>query len=78
MGLFGNKGSVTYTVADMNCGHCEAKVTKAVEGLPNVKKVQATSADKTLVITYSGDAAPDLATVNGVLEPAGYTASAAQ
>lgn len=76
MGLFGNKASVTFHVADMNCGHCEAKITTAVEKLPNVKKVKATSSNKKLVIEYSGDAAPDLAAVNAVLEPAGYSATA--
>jgi Cu+-exporting ATPase len=75
MGLFGSKATVRYHVADMNCGHCEAKVTAALSELPAVKKVKATAKDKTVVIEYSGDAAPDLATVNAVLEPAGYPAT---
>jgi Cu+-exporting ATPase len=77
MGLFGTKKSVEYRVPDMNCGHCEAKVTAALEGVSGVKKVKATSSDKRLVIEYSGEIAPDLVTVNGVLEPAGYPAQEA-
>lgn len=76
MGLFGKSGSAEFTVPDMNCGHCEAKVTTAIETLPNIKKVKATSSDKKLVIEFKGDEGPDLATVNGVLEPAGYRAEA--
>lgn len=72
MGLFGSRKTVEFTVPDMNCGHCEAKVTAAVKTLDGVVGVTATSADKKLVIQYKGDAAPDFATVNGVLEPAGY------
>jgi P-type Cu+ transporter len=77
MGLFGSKKSVEYRVPDMNCGHCEAKVTAALAGVSGVKKVVATSGDKRLVIEYSGETAPNLATVNGVLEPAGYPAQEA-
>ena len=77
MGLFGNKKSVEYRVPDMSCGHCEAKVTAALQGVTGVKKVKATAKDKRVVIEYAGDAAPDLATVNGVLEPAGYPAQEA-
>ncbi|MFW6228461.1 MAG: heavy-metal-associated domain-containing protein, partial [Alkalispirochaeta sp.] len=75
MGLFGSNGKVSYHIADMNCGHCEAKVTAALSELPAVKKVKATAKDKTVVIEYTGDTAPDLATVNSVLEPAGYPAT---
>lgn len=76
MGLF-TKKTVEYRVPDMNCGHCEAKVTAALQTVDGVSKVKATSKDKRLVIQYSGDAAPDLATVNAVLEPAGYPAEQA-
>jgi Cu+-exporting ATPase len=72
MGLFGSSNKVEYTVPDMNCGHCEAKVTAALQGVDGIKKVKATSKDKRVVIEYTGDSAPDLETVNGVLEPAGY------
>jgi cation transport ATPase len=75
MGIFGSKQQVSYHIADMNCGHCEAKVTAALQELSGVKKVKATADDKTVRIEYTGDAAPDLATVNGVLEPAGYPAT---
>jgi len=75
MGLFGSNANVSYHIAEMNCGHCEAKVTAALSELPAVKKVKATAKNKTVVIEYTGDTAPDLATVNSVLEPAGYPAT---
>ncbi len=75
MGLFGSKNTVTYKVADMSCGHCEAKVTAALQDLPSVQKVKASSKTKEVVIQYGGDTAPDLTTVNTVLEPAGYPAT---
>lgn len=75
MGLFSSNKAVTFTVAEMNCGHCEARITKLVETLPNVKKVKATSANKQLTIEYVGDAAPDLTTVNAALEGSGYVAA---
>ena len=74
MGLFGNDRKIEYRVPDMNCGHCETKIIAAVQGLPEIKKVRATSSDKRLVIHYSGADAPDLDAVNGALEPAGYRA----
>ncbi|MFA7566381.1 MAG: heavy metal translocating P-type ATPase [Alkalispirochaeta sp.] len=74
MGLFGSGKKVSYRVEDMTCGHCEAKVTAALSELPNVKKVKASAKSKEVVIEYTGDDAPDLDTVNTVLEPAGYPA----
>ncbi len=75
MGIFGEKKSVTYHVAEMNCGHCEKKITTALEGVAGIKKVKATSTDKRLVIEYKGDAPVDLESVNAVLQPAGYEAT---
>lgn len=75
MGLFGSKQKVTYHIADMNCEHCEAKVTAALTELPEIKRVKATAKNKEVVIEYDGSSAPDLATVNAVLEPAGYPAT---
>ena len=74
MGLFSERKHVEFEVPDMNCSHCEAKVSTAVQGLPGVKKVRATSANKRLVIEYRNDLTPTLESVNGVLEPAGYVA----
>lgn len=74
MGLFGKKNTVTYHIADMNCGHCEAKVTAALHELPTISKVKATAKDKRVVIEYK-DEAPDLEAVNAVLQPAGYPAT---
>ncbi|MEX2444125.1 MAG: heavy-metal-associated domain-containing protein, partial [Alkalispirochaeta sp.] len=73
-GLFGKSNTVEYAVPDISCGHCEAKVTAALEGVDGIKKVKASAKDKRVVIQYTGDSAPDLDTVNKVLEPAGYPA----
>ncbi len=75
MGLFGAKQTVTYHVAEMNCGHCEKKITTALEGVAGISKVKTTSSDKRLVIEYKGEAPVDLESVNAVLEPVGYVAS---
>ncbi|MFW5827027.1 MAG: heavy metal translocating P-type ATPase [Alkalispirochaeta sp.] len=74
MGLFGKSNTVEYTVPDISCGHCEAKVTAALQGVDGIKKVKASAKNKNVVIEYTGESAPDLETVNKVLEPAGYPA----
>lgn len=74
MGLFGSKQSAEFRVPNMNCGHCEAKVTGAVKGLAGVRKVTATASDKKLVIQYTGESTPDLNVINAVLKPVGYEA----
>lgn len=74
MGLFGSKRRVEFRVPEMNCGHCEAKVSGAARGIAGVKKVYATSSDKRLVLEYRGDTAPDIETLNAVLKPVGYEA----
>ena len=74
MGLFFERKHVEFEVPNMNCSHCEAKVSSAVQGLAGVKKVSAPSENKRLVIEYRNDLMPTLESVNGVLEPAGYVA----
>ena len=73
MGLFGKKQSVVYTVPNMNCGHCEAKITERVSQLSGVSKVKADSKLKTLEIQYSG-AAPTVDDVNQSLNGTDYQA----
>ena len=73
MGLFGNK-SVEYTIPNMACGHCEAKVKAALEKMSEVKKVEASSESKLATIHYKGGDAPSLEQVNSALEGSGYFA----
>lgn len=73
MGLFSDK-KVAYTIPNMACGHCEAKVKAALEGMDSVKKVEASSESKLATIHYKGSEAPSLDAVNGALEGSGYFA----
>ena len=72
MGLFSNS-KVEFTVPNMACGHCEAKVKAALEAMPSTKKVEASSESKVATIHYKGDA-PTLEKVNQALEGSGYFA----
>lgn len=73
MGLFGNS-TVEYTIPNMACGHCEAKVKTALEAMPEVKKVEASSESKLATLHYKGGDAPTLDEVNSALEGSGYFA----
>lgn len=73
MGLFSNN-SVEYTIPNMACGHCEAKVKTALEAMDSVKKVDASSESKLATIHYKGGEAPTLEDVNSALEGSGYFA----
>ena len=73
MGLFGKKQTVVYTVPNMNCGHCEAKITERVSRLAGVSKVKADSALKTLEIQHSENA-PTVEEVNQALSDTDYQA----
>ena len=73
MGLFNKKSSVQFTVANMSCGHCEAKITECVQGMDGVSKVKADSGSKQLEIWYTG-AAPTLEQVNQALADTDYRA----
>lgn len=73
MGLFGDK-TVAYTIPNMACGHCEAKVKAALESVPEIKKVEASSESKLATIHYKGGDAPTVDAVNSALEGSGYFA----
>ncbi len=42
--------SVTLNVAGMTCGHCEARVVKAVSSIEGVKSCKASSSKGTVVV----------------------------
>lgn len=73
MGLFSKGETVTFTVPEMNCDHCVAKVTAAMQELPGIRKVDADHGTKKLTLTYRGET-PTLEAVNARLEPKGYVA----
>mgnify|MGYP006306810529 CR=1 FL=1 len=73
MALFGTK-TIEYTVPNMACGHCEAKVKAALEEMPKVKRVDASSESKLATLHYKGDQPPTLGAVNSALEGSGYFA----
>lgn len=75
MGLFSKRGNSTveFSVPNMACGHCEAKVKAALEGMDSVKKVDASSKTKLATIHFDGEA-PTLEQVNSALETSGYFA----
>lgn len=50
----------TMKIEGMMCGHCEAAVKKALEGLPEVKEAKVRHEDGTAVVTLSGDVADDI------------------
>ena len=52
MGLFSKAEVLEFSVSGMSCGGCEGKITKALNEISGVKKVEA-SAAKGLVIVKS-------------------------
>ena len=52
MGLFSKAEILEFSVSGMSCGGCEGKITKALNEISGVKKVEA-SAAKGLVIVKS-------------------------
>jgi len=51
-------GGLIFEVPDMNCQHCVASVTKAVDGLPGVVEIDADPDTKRLVLEGDGSADP--------------------
>ena len=43
----------TVTIEGMGCGHCEAKVKKALEAIPEVTEATASHTEKKAVVTLS-------------------------
>jgi copper chaperone CopZ len=48
--------TVTYSIPNINCGHCVHTIQTEVADLPGVKSVQADSAAKKAVITFDAPA----------------------
>jgi copper chaperone CopZ len=65
------RNSITYTVSDMSCAHCERAVTAEVSALPGVAAVSVDLPSRSVVV--SGDALDDHA-LRAAIAGAGYEA----
>lgn len=50
----------TMNIEGMMCGHCEARVKKALEGVPGVKEAQVSHEKGTAVVTLAENVADDV------------------
>ena len=66
--------ALTYTVADMSCGHCKAAVTEAVSEVAGVESVYV-DLDAKRVVVSGADVADDA--VRAAVDEAGYEAQRA-
>lgn len=74
MGLFNKAGGklLSFTVADMHCGHCESRIKGALQGIKGVKSVKAHSSTKLVELVLADDA-PDAASFEAAIRDLGYT-----
>ncbi len=75
MGLFSKKNQLELNVPDMNCGHCEAKVSDALSKLEGVSEVKADSKSKIAKLTLKGERTPSQDEISKALEGSGYSAT---
>jgi copper chaperone len=64
----------TYSVPGIHCGHCEAAVTRELEGLSGVQTIEVDL--ETKLVTVGGDGLADGALV-AAIDEAGYDAELA-
>ena len=48
--------TITYSIPNISCQHCVARVTKALEGLSGVTDVEADLASKTIEVSFEAPA----------------------
>lgn len=70
--LFGTEDKIELKVGGMTCGHCEAKIQKAVKTVPGVKDVRASMADETVTIIPEKGHPVDLEKVKEAIISLGY------
>ena len=61
--------TVTYEVPGVHCAHCQAAITREVEGVPGVEAVTVDLERKLVAITGEG---LDDATLRAAIDEAGY------
>lgn len=64
--------TITYSVPDMSCGHCEAAVKREISALPGVDSVVVDLGAKRVEV--AGSQLDDTA-IRGAIEEAGYEAA---
>jgi len=64
--------TLTYTVADMTCGHCKQAVTQEVSAVEGVESVEVDLDTK--LVTVVGDSLDD-AKLRAAIDEAGYEAA---
>ncbi len=67
--------TVTLKIAGMTCGHCVARVQKALDATSGVRAAKVDLKTGTAEVQFDGAADPS--TLIGVVEAAGYAAQAA-
>jgi len=72
MGLFTKKESMSISIPDMSCGHCEAKVTAALKGVKDVTAMKIDLPGKKATLTINSGL--NFEVVNEALSKAGYPA----
>lgn len=72
-----NEQKNSYTVPDMNCQHCEQKVSAALKSVPGVISVSADSGSKQVSLEVSAGTvaggAPTFDALAAAVKAAGYT-----
>jgi copper chaperone len=66
-----NMQDIVFKVEGMTCGHCEARVKKAVEGLTGVNHVDVSLSDKTVKIEHDPELISELK-IRETIEHEGY------
>ena len=63
----------TITIEGMSCGHCSARVQKALSALPGVESADVSHEDKRAVVTLAGPVSDE--TLRAAVADAGYEAT---
>ncbi len=64
---------LTFTVADMNCPHCESKVSAALKTVPGVISSTPNATTKKVQVSVDGNASASFEAMAKAVEDAGYT-----
>ncbi|OYQ66531.1 copper resistance protein CopZ [Aerococcus sp. 1KP-2016] len=67
--------TTSYTVPDMSCAHCKARIEKEVNGLDGIQSANVELADKLLIVDFD-ESKVDAAAIEAAVAEAGYTAQA--
>ena len=54
MGLFSKAETLEFKVSRMSCGGCEGKISKALNEISGVKRVEASASNGTVIVKVKG------------------------